>query len=106
MVVHFSERALFVHRGLTHPPAAERRERLIRSLPPHVALLVGQYGNTLVELTDRAADFTAGAAPVPWQPVLDHPRVMRQALWLDHLDDIARYAETQSCAPHELAAAI
>ncbi|MGP3998661.1 hypothetical protein [Streptomyces sp. 8N706] len=31
---------------------------------------------------------------------------MRQALWLDHLDDIARYAETQSCAPHELAAAI
>ncbi|MBT3151254.1 hypothetical protein HTV45_10225 [Streptomyces sp. CHD11] len=106
VVVHFSERALFIHRGTTHPPATERLDRLVRSLPPHVALLVGQYGSTLMGLTDRAAHFGAGAAPVPWQPVLDHPRVRRQGIWLDHRDDLARYAEIQSHAPHELVAAL
>lgn len=106
LVVHFSERALFVRRGTSHPPAAERRDRLVRSLPPHVALLVRQYGDMLAGLTDRAADFGRGAPPVPWQQVMDHPRVQSRALWLGHRDDLVRYAGIQSRAPHELAAAI
>ena len=106
VVVHFAERALYVHRGSTHPPAAERQERLVRSLPPHVALLVRQYGETLMALTDRAADFTLRARAVPWQPVLEHPRVVRHALWDDYRDDITRYAEIQSGAPDRLASAL
>ncbi|MEU3194276.1 phage exclusion protein Lit family protein [Streptomyces sp. NPDC006992] len=73
VAISFSEQALLLRRGGTHPPALERLEYLLSAMPPRLSAQTKIFGFHLVHLTGRASDFSLNSPRIPWELAIDHP---------------------------------
>ncbi|MFL1426859.1 MULTISPECIES: hypothetical protein [unclassified Nocardiopsis] len=100
-VIDFDERALFVHRGASHPPARRRIADLMAGLPAGQASVLQRYTHHLLDVTARASDFSPGADAVSVETAITDPRNLQHPLTDRYRDDLLEKAEIQTTAPAE-----
>ncbi|NEA37447.1 hypothetical protein [Streptomyces sp. SID13031] len=66
MAIHSTERALFVRRGCTHPPASVRAEYLLHDLSPELQDYAESLSTELLSATEGSSMFSPEAEPFDW----------------------------------------
>ncbi|TDV42685.1 hypothetical protein [Actinophytocola oryzae] len=91
LVVHSTERALFVRRGVSHPEAATRASLLLDRLDGGDLTFARIFLTNMAAATENAADFSPSGTSFEWEwfarsPRLDIPHsdeYLRSIHWLD-----------------------
>ncbi|MEI5101851.1 hypothetical protein RB200_29235 [Streptomyces sp. PmtG] len=96
MALHVAERALFVHRGCTHPPAATRTDWLLGQLKPGKQRSTRGLLRVPMEATEAAADVSEHARPFSWR-ALD-PDLVYSPMPRSHLEAISEL-DAMQCEP-------
>ena len=68
LAVHVTERALFVRRGASHPPARQRASALLREMNPDERRLAQETFDLALPVTEAASG--TGAGTVPFTPAM------------------------------------
>jgi len=105
LVLHVTERALFVRRGNTHPPAADRAARLLGGIDGKVQQFVQLFLTKMLAATEAASDFSVAATPFDWARFYADLRVETPQP-RSYLDQIALFDRLQTTSRSELLAGL
>ncbi|MEV0284757.1 hypothetical protein AB0H36_11635 [Kribbella sp. NPDC050820] len=75
VTVHAAERAMFIRRGSTHPPAQVRAAALLSQFPPSDQQFSELWLHQVVAATDSAAAFNPAATSIDLNSIYSNPRI-------------------------------
>ncbi|MER6762826.1 MULTISPECIES: hypothetical protein [Amycolatopsis] len=101
LTVHSTETALFIRRGNTHPPAAERAARLLDGLGRRVQQFSPLFLGKMLSSTAASSDFGASVEPFGWAAFYADPRVDTPHP-RSYLDQIALFDRLQTAPRAQL----
>ncbi|WP_406631966.1 hypothetical protein [Amycolatopsis sp. WGS_07] len=101
LAVHSTESALFIRRGNTHPPAADRAARLLGQQGRKVQQFSQLFLGKMLSSTAASSDFGAAEEPFDWPAFYADPRVDTPHPQ-KYLDQIAMFDRLQTAPRSQL----
>lgn len=105
LVIHTTESALFVRRGCTHPPAAERAARLLGRVDKRIQQFANLFLGNMMTATKAASDFDGTTEPFDWERFFAEPR-LETPLTKRYLNQIATLDRLQTMTTAKIVAGL